>query len=227
MVISVALLVCQLKTVDWPCCMVSGVADRAAVGAAGGGGVAGCSTFAIFLPLQETRRRAAVNVNIRKEKLRLKVAMVPPERRIRLSLLIALGFQVQQPRMDAAETVSLGRQHDPWFKRNQQRRTAFACRSSQADCPRPDDEHAPKRLAKESRATRLKAAITMDQNSRTDARSARNAVTGPWTAEYGPTGAEKRKMPRVHKITITDNSGFRRRLKSMAWTQLYIARRPD
>src|SRR5690349_23518977 len=49
MLTSVALLVCQLKVVDWPFCTVSGLAVSDAVGAAGGGGGGGGGGATFFL----------------------------------------------------------------------------------------------------------------------------------------------------------------------------------
>jgi hypothetical protein len=73
---SVALVVCQVNTVDWPCWMLSGVADNVAVGAGGGGGGAtGWATLPIFLLLQAAKRSTAVNANKRKEELNLRLSM--------------------------------------------------------------------------------------------------------------------------------------------------------
>lgn len=50
------------------------------------------------------------------------------------------------------------------------------------------------------------AAMDMDQRRATETCSARNAVTGPWTAEYGPFGAAKRKMLRVQSIATRERA---------------------
>src|SRR5262249_61103631 len=62
MVMSVALVVCHVNTVDCPCWILSGVADRVAVGAGGGGGGGtGWGSLAVFLLLQSAIKDAAVN----------------------------------------------------------------------------------------------------------------------------------------------------------------------
>jgi hypothetical protein len=62
-VISAALLVCHVSMVGWPCSITSGLAARVAVGAAGGGGVAGGVTLATFLlqPARENRPASAAS----------------------------------------------------------------------------------------------------------------------------------------------------------------------
>src|SRR5215469_702952 len=53
---------------------------------------------------------------------------------------------------------------------------------------------------------KLKAATAIAQRSRMDLRMACRAVTGPWTAEYEPAAAGKRKMPRTQTIATMANS---------------------
>ncbi len=65
-------------------------------------------------------------------------------------------------------------------------------------------------MKREGIKTRLRLATAIDQNRIREAWNARNAVAGPWTAEYGPTGTEKRKMLRVPTSTTIDNSRFTR-----------------
>jgi hypothetical protein len=69
----------------------------------------------------------------------------------------------------------------------------------------------------------LNAATTIDQNIRMDARRARNAVTGPLTAEYGPTGTDKRQVLNTHSRTTRDTSIVKWRPRNMAlnYTSLY------
>src|SRR5215831_18255808 len=55
--------------------MLSGCADRLAVGAGAAGGATGGATFAIFLLLHAVRKRAAASANMQREKLRLRVAI--------------------------------------------------------------------------------------------------------------------------------------------------------
>ncbi len=45
----------------------------------------------------------------------------------------------------------------------------------------------------------LRAACAMEMRKRMAVRAARRAVTGPWTTEYGPWMAGKKKMPRTQR----------------------------
>jgi hypothetical protein len=67
MVVSVALVVCQLKVVAWPCWTTLGVAVKVAVGEAGGGGGA---TDAIFLLLHAVKNSMPANTIIKADDLR-------------------------------------------------------------------------------------------------------------------------------------------------------------
>lgn len=85
-----------------------------------------------------------------------------------------------------------------------------------ADDPRLNHEH--HRVVKgrgNVRAT-FTAAVAIAESKAIEAWSARKAVTGPWTAEYGPIGLEKRKTTRVHTTASNDNSRFTRRQQNMA-----------
>src|SRR5664279_5052502 len=54
--------------------------------------------------------------------------------------------------------------------------------------------------------TEFNAACTMAIRKRNAARAARSAVTGPFTTEYGPCMAGKRKIIRTQKTPITASS---------------------
>src|SRR5262245_19462 len=143
MVMSVALFVCQLNTVDRPCWMLSGLADNVAVGAgADDGGVTGCATFAIFLLLHPATRSAAVSANKEKKALRLKVNIGFLLQRAQWALLASLlviGFRVPDAgfgsrKLFCREAAGFA------ARRDQQRRTAFACPPSNIHSSRADDE---------------------------------------------------------------------------------------
>jgi len=112
MVMSVALLVFQFKTADWPCWMLLGAADKVAVGAGGGsGGVAGCATFASFLLLHATRRKAAVNIRIRREDLRLTMGSSSEANSPLFAFELCSSF-ARPPRTECRKTASHRQQAD-------------------------------------------------------------------------------------------------------------------
>lgn len=64
-VISLALVVCQVSSVAWPCCTTFGFAARLAVGAGGIGGVGGVAlaTFLLQAADEKTTARVASKAN--------------------------------------------------------------------------------------------------------------------------------------------------------------------
>src|SRR6516162_2720071 len=100
MVISVALAVCHVKTVDCPCWITSGLAVRVAVGAVGGGAIgAGWVTFAAFLALQATKKIMTASGRIRADEfnIRIIIGMSPDEERSG-ALQSKFGFGVSRGR---------------------------------------------------------------------------------------------------------------------------------